>query len=243
MLGLNAAKFAEDRRIVVIVSSRRHKLTWGEGKGEANGTFSVHHLTHTRIVQLHETVPDMANPVLQGIVAFFMSEFRTMWVDFQTRGMTRVPPAYTWSSQSPSAANTLQWTYEALWGVATSHIQLTFWRTGGVPDEWVSQLHAINSDMHVEIVEQLVASLMGLQRKLDKLDLPGFVLEAVDYATWDDEVDSDMAEVIPKPVSRLVDNYSSVGPGAILTHRGETLNAATILRALDPFLGSGRRSP
>ncbi|CAI5952238.1 unnamed protein product [Closterium sp. NIES-64] len=135
-----------------------------------------------------------------------------MWVDLQTRCMTRVPLAWMWTSNSPSTANTLQWTYETLWGVVTSHIQLTFWRTGSAPDEWLSQLHVISGDMHVEIVEQLVASLMGLQRKLDKLDHPEFVLEAIDYATWDDEVDSDMVKDFHEPFSRRVDDSSSVGP-------------------------------
>ncbi|CAI5459640.1 unnamed protein product [Closterium sp. Yama58-4] len=161
--------------------------------------------------ELHDTVPDVGNPVVEGIVAFFKAEFRSMWVDHQTRFMTRVPPAWVWRGNSPSAAKTLQWTYEALWGVATSHIQLTFWRTGCVPDEWMSQLHAINSDMHVEVVEQLVASLMGLQRKLDKLDIPDCVMEAMDYATWDDEMDEVTTGCMPEPVIRLVDDSSSDG--------------------------------
>ncbi|CAI5483296.1 unnamed protein product [Closterium sp. Yama58-4] len=163
MLGLNAARLAEDRDIVVLVSSRRHRLPWGEGKVHTNGPFVVHHLTHTRIVQLHDTVPDVGNPVVQGIVAFFKAEFRLMWVDHQTRFMTRVPPAWVWRGNSPSAAKTLQWT------------------------------------------------LMGLQRKLDKLDIPDCVMEAMDYATWDDEMDEVTTGCVPEPVIRLVDDSSSDG--------------------------------
>ncbi|CAI5530630.1 unnamed protein product [Closterium sp. Naga37s-1] len=211
MLGLNATKFAEDRNIVILVSSCRHLLTWGEGKRETDGPFILDHLTNTRIVQLHKAVPDMGNPVLQGIAAFFKSEFRTMWLDFQTQGLTRVPPAWMWYGRAPSAANTLQWTYDSMWGVATSHIELTFWRTGCVPDAWVSQLHAINSDMHVEIIEQLVASLLGLQWKLDGLDMPDSVLEAIEYVTWDDEVDMDMAEAVAVHDSRRVEGARNVG--------------------------------
>ncbi|CAI6006954.1 unnamed protein product [Closterium sp. NIES-64] len=185
MLGLNAAKFAEDRDIVVLVSSRRHKLTWGEGKREPSGPFMVQHLTHTRIVQLHDVVPDVGNPVVQGIVTFF--------------------------SNSPSAANTLQWTFQALWGVATSHIQLAFWRTGCVPDEWLPRLQAINRDLHVEVVEQLVVSLTSLQRRLDQLDIPDCVMDALDYATWDDTMDEDTAERFPEPVIRRTDDSSCVG--------------------------------
>ncbi|CAI5992715.1 unnamed protein product [Closterium sp. NIES-64] len=211
MLGLNAAKFAEDRDIVVLVSSRRHKLTWGEGKREPSGPFMVHHLTHTRIVQLHDVAPDVGNPVVQGIVTFFRSEFRTMWVDHQTRFMRRVPPAWVWTSNSPSAANTLQWTFQALWGVATSHIQLAFWRTGCVPDEWLPRLQAINRDLHVKVVEQLVVSLTGLQRRLDQLDILDCVMDALDYATWDDTMDEDTAERFPEPVIRRIDDSSCVG--------------------------------
>ncbi|CAI5506570.1 unnamed protein product [Closterium sp. Naga37s-1] len=144
---LNAAMYAEGRRIVVLLdNASSHMLRSEHAWSEIVCGMRTTCMSHVRLVFLPPNTTAFTQPLDQGIIATAKARYRQHWLRAFT-GLWNADGATSAVARfRPNLRDVLGWLSDAWTSVGARTIQRCWWRTGCMPLSWSMELTHVHDD-------------------------------------------------------------------------------------------------
>ncbi|CAI5461993.1 unnamed protein product [Closterium sp. Yama58-4] len=144
---LNAAMYAEDRHIVILLdNASSHVLTSRGATTEDLFGFRTRSLSNVRLVYLPPNTTCFTQPLDQGLIAMAKARYRQHWLRAFTGRWTADGATSRVARFKPNLRDIVAWLNDAWMNIALRTIQRCWWRTGCLPRAWAMDLPHVGDD-------------------------------------------------------------------------------------------------
>ncbi|CAI5998397.1 unnamed protein product [Closterium sp. NIES-64] len=141
---LNAAMYAEERSIVILMDNASSHVLKSEGADtEDMFGFRTRKLSNLRIVYLPPNTTCFTQPLDQGIIATAKARYRAHWLSAFTAQWAENGATSVMARYKPNLRNVLAWLLDAWMNIERRTIQRCWWRTECLPRAWEMQLEHV----------------------------------------------------------------------------------------------------
>ncbi|CAI5998273.1 unnamed protein product [Closterium sp. NIES-65] len=187
---LNAAMFAEGRKIVVLLdNASSHMLRSQDAWSEIVCDVRTTCMSHVRLVFLPPNTTAFTQPLDQGIIATAKARYRQHWLrafsglwnaDGETSAVARF---------RPNLRDVLGWLSESWTSVGARTIQRCWWRTGCLPLSWSLELPHVHDDEPIPAAYpdiELDDDIDDVGTLINRLALGDAAMTAAEYVAIED---------------------------------------------------------
>ncbi|CAI5970789.1 unnamed protein product [Closterium sp. NIES-64] len=187
---LNAAMFAEGRKIVVLLdNASSHMLRAVDAWSEIVCGVRTTCMSHVRLVFLPPNTTAFTQPLDQGIIATAKARYRQHWLRafsglWNADGATSAVARFR-----PNLRDVLEWLSESWTSVGARTIQRCWWRTGCLPLSWSLELPHVHDDEPIPAAYpdiELDDDIDDVGTLINTLDLGNAAMTAAEYVAIDD---------------------------------------------------------
>ncbi|CAI5974950.1 unnamed protein product [Closterium sp. NIES-64] len=187
---LNAAMFAEGRKIVVLLdNASSHMLRAVDAWSEIVCGVRTTCMSHVRLVFLPPNTTAFTQPLDQGIIATAKARYRQHWLRAFS-GLWNADGATSAVAQfRPNLRDVLEWLSESWTSVGARTIQRCWWRTGCLPLSWSLELPHVHDDEPIPAAYpdiELDDDIDDVGTLINTLDLGNAAMTAAEYVAIDD---------------------------------------------------------
>ncbi|CAI5458393.1 unnamed protein product, partial [Closterium sp. Yama58-4] len=144
---LNAAMYAEDRHIVILLdNASSHVLTTRGATSEDLFGFRTRSLSNIRLVYLPPNTTCFTQPLDQGLIAMAKARYRQHWLRAFTARWNAEGATSCVACFKPNIRGVIAWLNNAWMNIELRTIQRCWWRTGCLPRAWAMDLPYVGDD-------------------------------------------------------------------------------------------------
>ncbi|CAI5982777.1 unnamed protein product [Closterium sp. NIES-64] len=143
---LNAAMFAEERHIVILLDNASSHVLKTEGaETEDLFGFRTRSLSNLRLVFLPPNTTCFVHPLDQGLIAMMKARYRQHWLEAVVAKWVDGGATGHFARYKPNLRDVLAWLLDAWMNISTRTIQRCWWRTECLPLAWALSLSHVGA--------------------------------------------------------------------------------------------------
>ncbi|CAI6006821.1 unnamed protein product [Closterium sp. NIES-64] len=182
---VNGVHFSRDRNTIILTIHKAHRITGEVALPVTEHGFSVQHLTNTRVVNIHGSVPEIGLLHLQGVGDALKAYYRVMLIR-RAKGSKRFQFDYPTSISDVDYNDLLEWLGEAWTRVRAATMQRSWWRAGCVPASWPPLMAYLGDTCATGMFEPIISVCRNLQLLIEKFKVrPACYMRAADFIICD----------------------------------------------------------
>ncbi|CAI5470038.1 unnamed protein product [Closterium sp. Yama58-4] len=144
---LNAAVFAEDRSIVILLNNASSHVLKTEGaETEDLFGFRIRSLSNIRLVFLPPNTTCFTQPLDQGIIAMMKARYHQHWLEVVLALWVEGGATTALARYKPNLRDVLAWLLDAWMNIGVRRIQRCWWRMGCLHVTWALSLSHVGAE-------------------------------------------------------------------------------------------------